>query len=87
MQEINRYTSAIAASVEQQNAATGEISHNVASATEGSKVIVSVLENVAGAVTKMGGSAHTVLTASQAVEAAAANLREKVENFLRQVAV
>jgi len=87
MQEINRYTSAIAASVEQQNAATGEISHNVASATEGSKVIVSVLENVAGAVTKMGGSADTVLTASQAVEAAAANLREKVENFLRQVAV
>ncbi|HET7675560.1 MAG TPA: PAS-domain containing protein, partial [Gammaproteobacteria bacterium] len=31
MQEINQYTSAVAASVEQQNAATGEISHNVAS--------------------------------------------------------
>ena len=32
MQEINQYTSAVAASVEQQNSATGEISHNVASA-------------------------------------------------------
>ena len=35
MQEINQYTSAVAAAVEQQNAATGEISHNVASAAEG----------------------------------------------------
>ena len=34
MQEINQYTAAVAASVEQQNAATGEISHNVASAAQ-----------------------------------------------------
>ena len=32
MHEISEYTSAVAASVEQQNAATGEISHNVTSA-------------------------------------------------------
>ena len=32
MQEISTYTSTVAASVEQQNAATGEISHNVAGA-------------------------------------------------------
>jgi hypothetical protein len=32
MQEISNYTSAVAASVEQQNAATGEISENVAGA-------------------------------------------------------
>ena len=32
MQEINKYTAAVAASVQQQNAATGEISQNVASA-------------------------------------------------------
>jgi methyl-accepting chemotaxis protein len=87
MQEINRYTSAIAASVEQQNAATGAISHNVASAAAGTKVVVSVLEQVTGAVTKTGVSADTVLVASQAVEAAAANLGENVETFLRKVAV
>jgi methyl-accepting chemotaxis protein len=87
MQEINRYTSAIAASVEQQNAATSEISHNVASAAAGTKVVVSALEEVTGAVTKTGTSAGTVLAASQAVEAAAANLREKVESFLHKVAV
>lgn len=87
MQEINRYTSAIAASVEQQNSATGAISHNVASAAAGTKVVVSVLEEVTGAVTKTGMSADTVLAASRAVEAAAASLGENVENFLHKVAV
>ena len=40
MQEIERYTSAVAAAVEQQNAATSEISHNVASAARGTQDIV-----------------------------------------------
>ena len=42
---------------------------------------------VAGAVGKTLGSADTMLMASEAVEAAGANLREKVEIFLRKVAV
>jgi PAS domain S-box-containing protein len=87
MKEINRHTSAVAASVEQQSGATGEISQNVASAAAGTKVVVSVLEEVSGAVTKTGGSAVTMLTASQAVESAAAELRAKVESFVRKVAV
>ncbi len=86
MQEINRYTSSIAASVEQQSAATNEISHNVASAAGGTKIVVSALEEVAGAMTKTGASAGTVLEVSHAVETAAANLREKVEGFLSKVA-
>ena len=60
---------------------------NVANAVAGAKVVVSVLEKVKGAVTKTGSSAETMLTASQAVEAAAADLREKVEGFLHKVAV
>lgn len=87
MKEINRHTSAIAASVQQQSAATGEITQNVASAAAGTKVVVSVLEKVNGAVTKTGSSAITMLTASQAVEAAAADMREKVDGFLHKVAV
>lgn len=87
MQEINQYTSAVAASVEQQSAATGQISHNVTDATRGTKDVVSVLEKVAGAITKSSISADTVLKASQTVEAACAMLREKVEAFLRKVAV
>jgi methyl-accepting chemotaxis protein len=86
MQEINRYTSAVAASVEQQNAATGEISHNVAGAAAGTKGIVSALTEVARAATDTRGSAQTVLTASEAVGKAADNLRGEVETFLATVA-
>ncbi|MEI7804088.1 MAG: PAS-domain containing protein [Hyphomicrobiales bacterium] len=87
MREIDNYTSAVADSVQQQNAATGEISQNVASAADGAKVIVSVLTDVAGATTKTRMSAQTVLSASEAVEEAAANLRGEVESFLTKVAV
>ena len=87
MQEINQFTAAVAASVQQQNAATAEITQNVASAAQGTKEIVNVLGEVAGAATETRGSAETVLSASEAVETAATNLRGEVESFLQQVAV
>jgi len=86
MEQINSYTSAVAASVEQQNAATGEISKNVASTAVGTKVIVSVLGELAGAATETKSSAQTVLTASEAVAKGAEGLRGEVETFLRTVA-
>ncbi len=87
MQGIDGYTTAVAASVGQQTAATGEISRNVVSAAQGAGMIASILEEVAGAITKTESSADMVLKASQAVEAAAMNMRENVEGFLRKVAV
>ena len=87
MKEISAYTSAAAASVHQQQAATGEISENVMSAAQSAKEIVNVLSDVTGAATETRGSAETVLAASQAVETAAADLREEVEGFLQKVAV
>ncbi len=87
MQEINQYTSAVAAAVEQQNAATGEISHNVASAAQGTGHVVAVLGEVAGAATETRASAEVVRDASATVEAAVANLRLEVEDFLTKVAV
>ena len=87
MQEINQHTSTVASAVEQQNAATGEISINVANAAAGTRDIVNVLDDVTGAVSETRNSADTVLMASEAVEAAGANLRQKVEIFLRKVAV
>jgi methyl-accepting chemotaxis protein len=47
---------------------------------------VSVLDDVANAATETRQSAESVLTASQAVEAAAAELRQEVEGFLARVA-
>jgi methyl-accepting chemotaxis protein len=87
MHEISEYTSAVAASVEEQNAATGEISHNVASAADGTVMAVSVLGDVAGAATATRKSAETVLATSKSVEAAVAKLRGEVEDFLGKVAV
>jgi len=73
--------------VQQQNAATGEISHNVAGAADGAKLIVTVLREVADATIESQQSARTVLAASESVENAAANLRGEVESFLTKVAV
>jgi methyl-accepting chemotaxis protein len=87
MREIDQYTSAIASAVEQQNATTGQISQNVSNAAQETKLVVSALKAVAGAITKTDSTADTVLSASQAVETSAMNLRQKVESFLHKVAV
>jgi len=87
MQEINENTAAVAASVEQQNAATSEISRNVASAAEGTAHVVEVLSHVAGAATQTRASAEVVRDASETTENAVANLRIEVEDFLGKVAV
>jgi len=87
MREIDDYTSAVAIAVEQQNAATGEISQNVTSAADGAKLIVAVLSEVAGATEESQQSAQTVFAASEMVEDAAAKLRGEVEDFLTKVAV
>jgi methyl-accepting chemotaxis protein len=87
MNGINGSTSSVAASVEQQNAATAQILRNVELAAQGAQVVVSVLREVAGAATDTRASAQTVLQASQAVESALGNLRSEVAEFLDRVAV
>jgi methyl-accepting chemotaxis protein len=87
MHEINSHASAVAAAVEQQNSATGEISHNVASAAQGAGHVVEVLGEVVGAATETRVSAGVVRDAAQTVEAAVADLRLEVEDFLIKVAV
>jgi len=85
MQEINDHTTAIAASVNQQNAATEEISHNVSDAAQGTKTVADILNKVAEALTETRRSAETVLGASHNVETAATALRGEVEGFLAKV--
>ena len=86
MQEIDSCAIAVSAAVEEQSAATGEISQNVASAFDGAKVVVQVLGDVSGAAAQTRESAENVLSASQTVESAAAELRREVESFLARVA-
>jgi methyl-accepting chemotaxis protein len=87
MQEIDRFTSTVAASLEEQNVATREISRNVVSAAEGAKVVVSVLDQVAGAVGQTRNYADMMLNASEMVATSAAKLQKNVDNFLQRVAV
>jgi methyl-accepting chemotaxis protein len=87
MREIDSYATAVAASVQQQNEATGKISQNVAGAAQGAKHIVSVLSDVTEATADSQRSAQTVLNASESVEEAAGKLRVEVETFLTKVAV
>jgi methyl-accepting chemotaxis protein len=86
MNEIDSCSTAVSAAVEEQSAATGEISQNVAGAAQAAKLVVSVLSEVAGAATDTRQSAESVLSASQDVEAAATELRREVEGFLAGVA-
>ena len=87
MREIDGYTSAVALSLQQQDSATDEISHNVASAANGAKGMVSVLEEVTQAVGDTRSAAGKVLQASETVETAATSLQRGIEGFLGRVAV
>ena len=87
MQEIDQFTSAVTNSFGEQSVATSEISRNVVSAAQGTKVVTSILEEVVGSIAKTDSSAAMVLSASQAAEVTAMNIRENVEGFLRKVAV
>ena len=86
MREIQHYTSAVAASIEEQHAATSHISQNVANAAQASQTVATVLGDVAGAAMQTRVSAQTVLDTSHSVEAAVRELRKQVEAFLAGVA-
>ena len=87
MREIDGYTSAVALSLQQQDSATDEISHNVASAANGAKGMVTVLEEVTRAVGDTRSAAGKVQQASETVETAATSLQRGIEGFLGRVAV
>ena len=84
--EISTHTSAVVSSIEEQSAATVNISNNVANAAQEAGKIVTVLGEVAEAAIATRSSAEIVLTASQSVEGAVENLRREIETFLANVA-
>jgi methyl-accepting chemotaxis protein len=87
MQEIDQRTVAVTGSLTQQNSATGEISRSVSGAAGEAKAIVEVLHEVTKAANDTRDTVQSVLSASQAVDAAAAALRERYDGFLRAVAI
>jgi methyl-accepting chemotaxis protein len=82
---INENASAIAAAVEQQNAATSEIARNVQQAATGTSDVSANIGNVNQGAAQTGAAASQVLSAADALTAQADELQREVQGFLSSV--
>jgi methyl-accepting chemotaxis protein len=83
--EINEVTTAIAAAVEQQGAATREIARNIQHAAGGTSEVSSNIVGVSTASAEAGAAASEVLTASGALRREADVLRAEIDAFLSNI--
>jgi methyl-accepting chemotaxis protein len=83
--EINEVTTAIAAAVEQQGAATREIARNIQHAAGGTSEVSSNIVGVSTASAEAGAAAGEVLTASSALRREADVLRAEIDAFLSNI--
>src|SRR4051794_41014745 len=86
MGDISRFTSTIAASVEEQSASTQDIGRNVQQAATGAKELAGNMATVTEAIDETNRSATLVLTASNALTTQAGTLQQAVDEFLERVA-
>ena len=86
MGEVNKNTQEIAGAVQQQSAATSEISHSVRQAARGTEDVVAHMPGVTKAVDETSQSAAHMLQVSIDLGRQGDQLRQTVESFLRQVA-
>ena len=86
MGDISRFTSTIAASVEEQSASTQEIGRNVHQAATGARELAGNMATVTEAIEETNRSASAVLGASNALTAQAGTLQQAVDTFLDRVA-
>ena len=83
--EINDVTTAIAAAVEEQGAATREIARNIQHAAGGTSEVSSNIIGVSAASSQAGSAAGEVLTASGALRREADVLRAEIDAFLSNI--
>jgi methyl-accepting chemotaxis protein len=83
--EINEVTSAIAAAMEEQGAATREIARNIQHAAGGSSEVSSNIVGVSTASAEAGSAAGEVLSASSALRREADMLRSEIDAFLSNI--
>jgi methyl-accepting chemotaxis protein len=83
--EINDVTTAIAAAVEQQGAATREIARNIQHAAGGTSEVSSNIVGVSTASAEAGSAAGEVLKASDALRREADGLRAEIDAFLSNI--
>jgi methyl-accepting chemotaxis protein len=83
--EINDVTTAIAAAVEEQGAATREIARNIQHAAGGTSEVSSNIVGVSSASSEAGAAASEVLSASGALRREADVLRAEIDAFLSNI--
>jgi methyl-accepting chemotaxis protein len=83
--EINDVTTAIAAAVEEQGAATREIARNIQHAAGGTSEVSSNIVGVSNASSEAGAAAGEVLNASDALRREAEVLRAEIDAFLSNI--
>jgi methyl-accepting chemotaxis protein len=86
MQEADGFTTAIAAAVEEQGAATEEISRNVQMAARGTGELTGNVAGVTGSIIETSRAADEVLDASSKLGSQASALKHEVDRFLAEVA-
>jgi methyl-accepting chemotaxis protein len=83
--EINDVTTAIAAAVEEQGAATREIARNIQHAAGGTTEVSGNIAGVSAASAEAGAAAADVLNASAALRREAEGLRAEIDAFLGNI--
>ena len=82
---VTEVSSAVAAAVEEQDAATQEIGRNVQQAAAGTQEVTSNIHGVNEAARETGGAAADMLSASGELAQQAEGLKTAVQNFLTQL--
>lgn len=87
IERLSEISSAIAAAVEEQGAATQEISRNVQRAAQGTREVSSSIVNVQRGATDTGAASSQVLSAAKSLAGDSTRLKVEVEKFLTSVRV
>ncbi|GIL39545.1 methyl-accepting chemotaxis protein [Roseiterribacter gracilis] len=85
IEHLSEIAAAIAAAVEEQGAATSEISRNVAQASRGTDEVASNLTGFSEGAAETGRTAQVLLQSASTVEHRARDLGGRIEGFLRRL--
>jgi methyl-accepting chemotaxis protein len=83
--EMNEISTAVAAAVEEQRAATGEIAQSVTLAAMGTREVAGNIVGVSASAAETGGAAGDVLQTAEGVTHSSESLRRLVDGFLEGV--
>ena len=85
IEHINAMATTIAGAVEQQGAATAEISRNVEQVSLGTQGVASNIAGVAQVAAETGKMAQAVFHSANSLQAESETLEREVDHFLREV--